>query len=440
MPEEPNEAKPSGSHGLVLLMAGISGAKGIAIAVRLATGVITARLVSPSTFGLFSAINLVFGYLPFLQLGVFNGLSRELPYLIGKGDVKRAHALTAAAQGWSMCIGGLAAAAMAVLSAYFAWHHRWDMCVGWAANTIAAYLLFWGQSYLQVTYRTQGDFAKLSGVTLAQNTLSFALLPVVRALGFYGLCIRSAVVGIANSFLLWWLRPVRVPPRWDLADTVHLLKIGGPILIVSQLFAWWMVLDSTLVLLIMGHVQLGYYALVTITESVAAVLYSTTSQILYPKMAQEYGRTGSAAAMVALARWPTICLAAAMGLIVPAGWFLIPALTRALLPKYAPGIAAAQWALVAAAALSFIPSFSGFIVMRRLKPYAFAMAVGTVANLLAVTLLLRNGHRLTAFPQALCFGYVAYAICGHALLRKCVRDDERLRIDQPNELCDISSA
>jgi len=82
-------------------------------------------LVSSAAFGL------ILGYAPFFQIGISNGLNRELPYYIGKGDRNRAGELAATAQAWMIFIGGLAAVALLIVAIYqLIQGHLWNAAAG----------------------------------------------------------------------------------------------------------------------------------------------------------------------------------------------------------------------------------------------------------------------------------------------------------------------
>ena len=68
---------------------------------RMLGGILQGRCVPPAVLGLFNGLGLVVGYAPFLQIGISNGLNRELPYFVGKGDQQRVKELAAAAQAWA---------------------------------------------------------------------------------------------------------------------------------------------------------------------------------------------------------------------------------------------------------------------------------------------------------------------------------------------------
>lgn len=109
---------------------------------RMAAGFLTARLSDPAVLGLFNGLGLVLGYVPFLQIGVLNGLSRELPYYVGKGEHDRVRALAAAAQAWALAVGVLVAAGLFAVAGWHGVHGEWQLAAGWATQAVSALLLF----------------------------------------------------------------------------------------------------------------------------------------------------------------------------------------------------------------------------------------------------------------------------------------------------------
>jgi len=63
-----------------------AGGNAIASIIGMASGLLTARLVEPADLGLFNGFKLILAYLPFVQMGIINGLSRELPYHAARND------------------------------------------------------------------------------------------------------------------------------------------------------------------------------------------------------------------------------------------------------------------------------------------------------------------------------------------------------------------
>ena len=120
------EPTAGGSSRSVFFLAGsLAGGNLVAMAMRLVGGILLGRLVAPGTLGLFAGIGLVLGYSSIAQLGVLNGLNRELPYHIGRGNVARAHELAAAGQAWALATGGVVSVCLLGVAAWQLAHGHW---------------------------------------------------------------------------------------------------------------------------------------------------------------------------------------------------------------------------------------------------------------------------------------------------------------------------
>jgi O-antigen/teichoic acid export membrane protein len=402
------QIKGTPALSLGLLTAIFAGGNFLSTLLRMAGGLLTARVVEPAVLGLFNGMGLVLGYAPFLQLGILNGLNRELPYYAGQGDQRRVHELAAAAQAWALAVGGLVALGLLGVSVWQVWQGDLTQAAGWATYAVGALVLFYGQYYLQITYRTRHDFARLALIQVGQNGAALVLVLLVWWLSFYGLCLRSLVVGAVFIGLLWRWRPVRVNPSWRWADLKHLLKIGAPIFGVGQLYAWWAVLDSTLVLKYLGVEGLGLYALALMAGPAMQMLPDALSQITYPRMAEQYGRNRRVNDLCQLVQRPILWMALAMVPLVIVAWLAVPALIDFFLPKYAGGIAAAQWSLVAAGLMSLAPICNTFNVVKRQDLYVVAIALGIAAYFGALLWFTRQEVSLAAFPQAMVVGKIVF--------------------------------
>ena len=395
-------------RSLAALTGIFAGGNALSSGLRMASAILTARFCEPASLGLFNAVGLVVGYAPFLQLGILNGLNRELPYYFGKGDQRRVQELASAAQAWAIAIGSFTAALLLAAACWYGLHGNWPVAAGCAANAIAVFALFYGQCYLTFLYRTHGDFSALALFGVAQSVLALALVLVIWFFGYYGLCLRLAVTNLFLMALLWHWRPVRVPPKWGREQLLHLLKIGAPIFGVGVLSSWWAVLDSTLVLKEMGTTGLGLYALVGMTNQAMTLLSQAVSSICYPRMAEQFGRTGSYRDCLRIAFKPCLCLLAGMAPVAAATWWVSPLLITHLLPKYREAIPAVQWAAVGAVALSLDPLNNAYNIVMRQDLYAVCIAIGMLSYFLCLRYLLSSGGALSAFPISMLVGHLFF--------------------------------
>ncbi len=407
-----------GSHNRSLLVATGAFASGnlVATFLRLIGGVLTSRFVSPAELGLFNAVSLVQGYLPFATLGVPDGLKRDLPYLLGSGDRERAMRLAAAAQGFSAL---LTVAASVVIAGIAGWHllgGRGEVAAAWAANAFIVFGMLFGQRYLEALYRTSHEFGRLARITVVQAVTAFVLVAAVWAFGYYGLCARNTLIWVVSLVLLWRWRPFKVPTRLDWRGTGQLMKTGLPIFIVGQLGLWWPILNSTLILNTMGKTALGLYAVANMANTTIALLPRAMGQVVYPRQAEDYGRTGSIGRQLRMAIMPTTVSLAVSAAVVAVAWPLLPVVVELVLPKYVDGIRAAQWTVLGACLAAFNPVNNIFNVVKRQGRYAAAILIGMGSYGIALWWLLRGEPRLEYFPQAMIFGRIILIVACLAMV------------------------
>ncbi len=401
---------------ILFLVSSLVGGNFLSMLLRMVGGVLQAKFVLPAVLGMYNSIGLVLGYAPFLQLGILNGINRELPYFVGKGDRQRVNELAAAAQAWALAVGGIVGIALSAVGFWQLAHGEWQLAAGWFTNAVLAVLLFYNSYYLQMTYRTGHDFARLAMSSVIENTVALALVSLVALLNFYGLCLRALLTAFVSvSFLYYW-RPVRVGPCWHWRHLKHLLVIGAPIFIVGQLYAWWTVLNSTLVLGYMGQQGLGLYAMVLVASGTLELLPLAVSQVLYPRMAEQYGRSGRLDDLIRMSIKPTVFSVVGMIPVTVVGWFGIGPVVRYILPAYIDAVAAMRWSLLVpfCTALACVNNF--FPVARRLGLYGAVTLCGMAGYGLALLGLTCNGVSLVAFPQAMLVGRIVFILASYAVI------------------------
>jgi O-antigen/teichoic acid export membrane protein len=380
----------------------------VATMLRLVGGVLTSRMVDPSVLGLYSGIGLVRGYAPFLQAGVANGLNRELPYHMGRGDREQVETLAATAQTWLLLVSAMAISGLLAVGAWQAFRGRFDLAMGWASFTVPVFGVLYGQFYLQTLYKTHGRFPRLSFVSIVTAAVGLVTVILVWWLGFGGLCLRGIIVAAVTLVLLWHWRPLVVRPRWHWPGFRLLLTTGIPIWLAAQLYSLWPVLNSTLVLSYMGSRGLGLFSIANLAGSSIAMFPLALSQVVYPKMAHEYGRTGRITPLLRMTVKPTLVTLGFTALVVMVVWFALPPVIRVVLPKYVEGTAAAQWQVASIVILALTPVNNIFVVTKKLVRYGAAIGSGMAAYYLSVLWLVRGGPNLEVFPQAMIIGRTVF--------------------------------
>ena len=419
------EPTAGGSRRSVLFLAGsLAGGNLVAMAMRLAGGILLGRLVEPSTLGLFAGIGLVLGYASIAQLGILNGVNRELPYHIGRGDIARAHALAAAGQAWALATGGVISLCLLAVAAWQLVQGDLQQAAGWATNAILAIFSFYGSNgYLSITFRTSSEFVRLARVNVVEAATGLFALVFVAAFGFYGLCLRVILAGATSTALLFRWRPLRVGPHWSRSNLRHLFIIGAPIYAVGQVYGLWTgVINSTLVLHFTGTYGMGLFAMVALGTAALEVVPAALTQVLYPRMAQEYGAGRDTRHLVRIAKKPMLATSAGLAVMAAVGWFAVEPVVQFLIPQYVGAVPAMQWALLLPVVSSFQPVVSVFNVVGRQDMYLAAVGCGIAAYVVALVVL-RPDADLTAFPQAMLVGRSVFIIVGYLLVLRLQRSD-----------------
>jgi O-antigen/teichoic acid export membrane protein len=238
----------------------------------------------------------------------------------------------------------------------------------------------------------------------------------VALLSFYGLCLRALLFAALQMAVLYCWRPVRVGPKWDLAHLKHLLTIGLPIYGAGQLYATWTYLDQTLVLYCTGEHGLGLYAMVFVAGATLDLLPSALGQVLYPRMAEQFGRTESLREAVRLTVKPVLATAAGMVPVIAVAILMVDRAVSLLLPNYVEAVPAMQWSLVVPFLTTFAAPLNAFTLAKRQGMFVIATVVGMLAYLAALWVLTQGEVSLVAFPQAMIVGRLVYTAMGYLLL------------------------
>jgi len=404
----PQPTAPRRLPSLRRTLATYGGANAFAAAVRMAGGLLTAKLLGPAALGLFQGISLVLGYLPFADLGVSHGLNREVPYWTGRNEPDEVRSLTATALSWSLLIGVLSAVALFGVGVWHGLCGRWPQAAGFAAVGVQAFLFFVSTNYLETVYRTHHAFKRVSGMYVIRAIAGLGLVLAVWLMGFYGMCLRAAGMGLIGFVLLWRWNPVKASPHWRLDDFKKLVKVGFSVLIVVEVSRAWAYLNRTLIFLMMGERELGLYMLYPMMFPALNLLPNAVHQVVYPRLTTMYGRTGSVRQVTRYALRPILLLTVAMTPVVAAVWLLLPWGVGLLLPKYLEGVAAARWAVLDVFVLCLMQVRMVFFTIKKQHWVFLSILLGIASYVGALAWLLRDETYLEGFPQAMLVGRFTY--------------------------------
>jgi O-antigen/teichoic acid export membrane protein len=364
----------------------------VASLITMVTSILVARWTFPSEMGIWNTALLVSIYTPTLQMGVFNGLNRELPYLIGSGNKDGALRMAQAAVAWSRFLVVLSIACGLIAVLWF-WHDHKQTLVYTALALTAIIASSWPTQYLTTTYRTNNEFGRLARNTVIVAFFGVVLVGFVWWFHFEGLLLRAGLMGIFGVLALYWRRPLPVHSRWGWKELFHLAKIGAPIWLVGQLGALFTSLDR--LSLVHATQELGYFTIAIQVGTFVRAIPGAFSTVFYPQMAHRYGQTHCAMDIWHIARKAAIGASAAGLFAGLCGWFMLPTFVRIMLPKYVPGISAARVSAFLGVAMGLYLFDNIYNVIRRQDLYVLNWLVGC-STFACVWFSLSHWSRLSA--------------------------------------------
>ena len=312
---------------------------------QLLAGFLIVKWVTPEELGLWQSVRMAQVYSFILLAGINNGLGRELPYFLGKGDQALANRLAGTAFFCVTVANAIVLVCGAGCAIVFA--HRGSELV-WAivVVTLLIVLTFY-QHILTLTFRSNDSFKRLTTIQWVEAGLSMATVPMVYFFRYNGMLLRTLLISVVLLSLMFFWRPMRAKMRMDWEALKLLLKTGLPIFGLDYLKNSCSTLDKVVLLKLGGVRDVGMYALAGIAFESLGALPKALGSYLYPRMTYKYGQSGDPKVLWDYGIKFAMLATALTGLAAVVGWLILPYFVPAFLPNYLAGVSAAQVTLIA---------------------------------------------------------------------------------------------
>jgi O-antigen/teichoic acid export membrane protein len=389
----------------------------------LAGNALAFRFVDPVSMGVWHTLVLVSGYLTAARLGIVNGLGRELPFALGRGDTMAACRITSAALAANHLSALAAAAAFAVLLAVL-WSRgpvfRLALCAMAVVSTATFHLTF-----LQATFRSDADFARLSRVHWIQAGAMLLMAPAVYLFGFAGLCAHAALTALAATAFAHAWRPLRVRARFDAGVARGLLAVGFPLFAAGYLQTLAAGFDRVILLAHGGVAAVGYYAPAVAVLAAMAIVPGAVATWVYPRTSYGLGQ-GRPRAAIRRSAYAAAAVSFAVSLPVAiAGWLAAPPAIARFFPRYEASIPAVRWSLLAGLLWSVAPAAQVLGSLKAWRSLAAYVAAGLVVRWACPWWLSRGSDALSGVAQGNALAGALMAVLALALVTGATRTGDR---------------
>ena len=348
-------------------------------------GLLQARWVAPEVFGEFQQYAILTGYLGILSQVVNDGLIRQYPYYIGKGDKEKALEVAGIAKWWFLLATSIGIAIFASLTIKAAIRGDLHAVLGWGAQIVAIVVAFYG-AFLGIMYRTANDFKRLSLNNLIHASAGFSLLVLVRYFGYCGVATRNMLQNAVQVFVNHKYLPVKVKAHFEWAKFKDLSSISLKFSIPAYMHASG--LSSTrgaLLLYFCSKSGLGIYSMAVAFKLMVMGLSNSLNQIFNVKVITRYGQTENIWACLKYSARPAFLAALLSLCVVVGGWLGLPPFIKTFVPKYTAAIPVINVLLVSVliAPLSLpLLSLKAALMWKSAAAQAFSNFIVTVSMIL----------------------------------------------------------
>ena len=401
--------------------------------VGLVRSVLIPVLLIPTQLGVWNLMNVVVGYGGNAHLGILHGMNKLIPMLRGRGASTEVEQIKDSAfwvnvllnAGWFVFVW---MALYAVPSAYS------------SALRITSVIVFLQGMYSYYFSLLRAD-SRFKLVSVGVGGLS--ILSTIFVLGFGWFCadrLSGALIGLAVTYGLIVL-------FWSLASRYHFafhvsrgavrrsFEMGIPLTILGVVDSLFISIDRWVIVSYMGATVLGYYALGIMASNLIGLVPGSIANVLYPKMLERFGASGSEVALRGLMVGPIRAMAAVISLLIGGAVLILPLLIRFFVPKYLPSVS--LFGILISAAFFYASATIPGSFLVAINKQKILIKIQIVAILLALTLdvgVVNMGWGIVGIAWSTAFAYAVYG-CGYMVTAAYYAFDRRS--DMVNFLVEI---
>lgn len=353
---------------------GFSGSSILKTITGMAVSLIAIRLIGPEKLGMWQAALLIKPYVGFMQLGLTQGLGRQLPFLMGqdrKGDVLN----YASNAQFVTSIYSLLCFIITLLLVMLLADGIEDKLVYLTAGIFIATMFI--DNYLSSTYRSSRSFKDLSRVYVITSIVEILLLPLIYYFDFGGYMVLLFLHSVLGTTLLIYYRPIKVASKFIRSVYLENIRIGFPMMALSTLRNIPNTYPRLFILFFLSTTALGLTSPANAAMTAFMVLPSSLVNYIFPKMTYAYGKNLNKLELWIKSKKITVLLTW-IGLAGLMSVLIIPYAIETFFPRYIEAINITRIAIF----IAFLRMFSIlYSVFSTLKCYNIMFKVSVSRNL-----------------------------------------------------------
>jgi O-antigen/teichoic acid export membrane protein len=301
-------------------------------------GFIVAKFLGPNLYGLWHGLRVILNNSDYYNLGIYEGMKREVPFYRGKGDLQRVEQMISTTYFSGFLLTLLASCLLIGISLLFS--NRFDR-VTIISLWIVAGILMVRQLYLFLCkkFESEGRFYSRSKAELLSVWIGVPLaIGLMFILHIYGFLIGILLGYLLAGFAVRKGETIITGHRIRIDFSLELLKVGLPIILIGLLLSALKSMDKLMILYFLGRTQLGYYGMAFVAAGFIGFFPGALRSVLYPRLMEKFGEKGDRLYLKGFLVEPSLLLVFLTLLLIGVVYLFVPAGIRMLLPQYIPSI------------------------------------------------------------------------------------------------------
>ncbi|KIL43746.1 oligosaccharide flippase family protein [Jeotgalibacillus campisalis] len=386
-------------------------------AVSFVTGIWIRNILGPEEYGiwLIYSLFLVYGY--YMQFGILEGFSRDVPRMLGQGRFKKADDIRSTALVWILMSSGmsfLGVTVLLVLPLTFV-----ETIMGIVALLLVPFqnlVLFFNHFYLTVQ-----QFNKVAVIQLIIGSLQYVVMGFWAIFfGIYGLFLGVLIGSLAALIYSRIKMKTKIQLKWHSGLFKKMLKYGFRITLIGILLSLFTTMDRLLIFAFYDSSSVGLYGIIAFIYQGIMVLPSVFHQVMYPKINYHYGATGSKKALMPIILEPTILLSYISPVLLGIAFFMFPWFVEVFMPEYVAGTTAARIVIVGMFFFIWAMLYAHYLtVVHKEWSYFKVLCCGVLINAIVNLIMIRSGLYINGVAIGTAVSYMMYPLL---LMFVCFRD------------------
>ncbi len=341
-------------------------------------GILVRRLLGPASMGLWAFLQVIVNYSKYSLLGTAQAANREIPYLNGKGEYKKAEELQNTVYGFAV-LSGIVNAVVCI--GYGLWQkdkHSPEFFMG----LVACALIIYGQriyNYALVILRVTKKFQVVAKLMIFSSAMT-VLLTVALTLpfGFYGFLVSQVAIYGINTWFINHYSPIGFRFCWNWEKLKPVLKLGLSLILCQVAYTVLTSLDRIMIAKMLGFKALGVFSIALMANTYIMSFPNMAGIVLFPYYQEKFGQGDSIQDLKNYVIYPIVSLTYLLPFLIGTVSFVSPLLIHYFLPAYSNGLAALQVLLVASYFLCMSQPLSIFLVTINRQFHLFIVTVISV--------------------------------------------------------------